>query len=69
MRNQIEKRGRMCIYANDVVIITGRSYKTSLRILNRIREAYNKPIGALVTYMEFCAFMNLDEEEVLEFLK
>jgi len=59
----------MCIYASDVVIITGRSYKTALRLLNKIREVYNKPLGAMVTYMEFCAYMNLDEEEVLAVLK
>jgi hypothetical protein len=59
----------MCVFAQDVVLITGRSYKTSLKILREIREAYNKPKNALVSCLEFCAYMNLDEGEVMERLK
>ncbi|MDR2221175.1 MAG: hypothetical protein LBE34_00390 [Flavobacteriaceae bacterium] len=61
--------GRMCVFAQDVVLITGRSYKTSLRILREIRAVYNKPKNALVSCVEFCAYMNLDEAEVMERLR
>ncbi len=60
---------RMCVYAPDVELITGRSYKTSLRILQRVREAYGKSSGAVVTYIELCAYLNLDEDEVLKLLR
>lgn len=64
-----KKSGRMFIYANDVALITGRSYKTALKILNRVRTQCNKPAGALVSYKEFCVYMNLDEEEVFNSLQ
>lgn len=60
---------RLCVFANDVALITGRSYKTSLRILRDIREFYGKPQKAIITYVEFCAYMNLDESEVLDRLR
>lgn len=60
---------RMFVYAQDVAQITGRSYKTSLSILKQIRVAYNKPKNALISINEFCAFMNIDEVEVSNFLK
>lgn len=69
MSKSITKRGRMFVYATDVALITGRSYKTALKILNQIRQAYEKPAGALVTYKEFSAFMYLDEQEVLQILQ
>lgn len=69
MNKLTRNKGRMCIYATDVALLTGRSYKTSLKILREIREAYQKPESALVTYKEFAAFMNLDEDEVFDFLK
>lgn len=69
MSKSIVKRGRMFIYATDVALITGRSYKTALKILNQIRQIYEKPTGALVTYKEFSAYMCLDEQEVLQMLQ
>ncbi|EPH12283.1 hypothetical protein HMPREF9713_01124 [Myroides odoratimimus CCUG 12700] len=60
---------RMFVYAQDVAQITGRSYKTSLSILKEIRNAYNKPKNALVSINEFCAYMNVDEAEVVNSLK
>ena len=68
MRASYTKRNRMFIYATDVAQITGRSYKTALKILNEIRLFYDKPAKAFVTYKEFCAYMHLDEKEVLECL-
>lgn len=66
---QEKRRGRMFIHAEDVAQITGKSYRSSLTILNEIRQSYSKPKGALITYLEFSAFMNLNEEEVLAFLQ
>ncbi|MDM1044450.1 hypothetical protein HX004_13855 [Myroides sp. 1354] len=58
----------MIIYAIDVVELTGRSYKTALRILNEVRVFYAKPPRAFVSYREFAMYMGLDENEVLEFI-
>lgn len=60
---------RLFIYPQDVEQITGRSYKTSLTILKEIRKAYNKPNTALVSVAEFCAYMNIDETEIVERIK
>ncbi|WP_353101136.1 hypothetical protein [Myroides odoratus] len=68
MRASYTKRNRMFIYAIDVAQITGRSYKTALKILNDVRIFYDKPAKAFVTYKEFCAYMHLDEKEVLKCL-
>ncbi|MGG5508286.1 MULTISPECIES: hypothetical protein [unclassified Myroides] len=69
MRESKAKKGRMCVYANDVIRITGRSYKTALKILIEIRTFYDKPQGALVTYKEFSSYMNLDEDDVYGLLQ
>lgn len=55
---------RLCIYPKDIMKITGKSYPTAVRILKAIRIAYRKPATALVTFSEFCTYMNLDVEEV-----
>jgi len=57
---------RFCIYPKDVMLITGKSYSTSLRLLRKIKEVYRKPKEAYVSYIEFCEYTNLDEQEVLE---
>lgn len=64
-----KRRGRMVIHAEDVTQITGKSYRNSLTLLNEIRHYYNKPKGALVTYLEFSDYMHLNAEEVLAFLQ
>lgn len=55
---------RLCIYPKDIMSITGKSYPSAVRILKAIRIAYRKPTTALVTFSEFCTYMNLDIEEV-----
>ncbi len=55
---------RLCIYPKDIMRITGKSYPTAVRLLRTIRIAYRKPAAALVTFSEFCTYMNLDEEEL-----
>ncbi|MDR2223384.1 MAG: hypothetical protein LBE34_11695 [Flavobacteriaceae bacterium] len=60
---------RFCIYPKDVMLITGKSYSTSLRLLRKIKEVYRKPKEAYVSYVEFCEYTNLDEAEVLATLK
>lgn len=60
---------RMFIHTKDVIDLTGRSYKSSLTILKEIRNAYNKPKNALVSIVEFCEYMNVEENEVVDRLK
>lgn len=55
---------RICIYPKDVQIITGKSYRQSVRILEKIRQFYKKEKHSYVTVNEFCLYCGLDFEEV-----
>jgi hypothetical protein len=59
---------RVIIYAKDVENITGRSRRTAQVILRQIKSYFKKAEKDLVTIMEFCAYMKLEEELVKEFL-
>ena len=59
---------RLCLYASDVQLITGRSYKYALRYLAKIRRHYNKEPKQLVTVAEFCNYTGIAVEEVWELL-
>lgn len=60
---------RLCIYPKDVMAITGKSYCSALRLIKNIKKAYKKPKNSLLTYAEFCAYTNLEEEDILAILK
>lgn len=62
-------KNRLCIYPKDVMIITGKSYCTALRLLKTIKAAYKKPKDSLITYSEFCQYTNLEEEDIIDILK
>jgi len=59
---------RLCLYASDVQLITGRSYKYALRYLAKIRHHYKKKPKQLVTVLEFCAYAGIAPEEVWNIL-
>jgi hypothetical protein len=60
---------RVALYARDVQNITGRSPRTCQRIIQRIRQAYGKTSQGFVTREEFCAFCQIKEEIVMQYLK
>ena len=39
---QQKKLQRICVYPKDIQIITGKSYRQSLRIYHQIKRHYNK---------------------------
>jgi len=55
---------RICIYPKDIQLITGKSYRQSVRILKNIKIFYNKKKSDLVTVQEFCLYSGLDFDEV-----
>lgn len=55
---------RIVIYPKDVQIITGRSYRQSTRLLQKIREDLNKPIKNFISIEEFCQYTGLKLEQV-----
>ncbi|WNM17969.1 transcription initiation factor IIE subunit beta family protein [Flavobacterium capsici] len=60
---------RICIYAKDVQIITGKSERQARKIINSIKDAYAKKKHQPVTIKEFCDYMDLDINDVNPLLK
>jgi len=59
---------RLCIYPKDKQRITGKSYRQSLRLLNKIRNDLNKLENEFVSIEEFCIYTGLNFEKVLELI-
>jgi hypothetical protein len=60
---KIEQK-RVCIYPKDIQRITGKSYRQSIRMLQRIRKDLNKLQNELVSIEEFCEYTSLKYELV-----
>ena len=55
---------RLCIYPKDIQRITGKSYRQSTRLLQKIRKELKKLENELVSIEEFCQFTSLKLEQV-----
>ncbi len=55
---------RICIYPKDIQRITGKSYRQSTRLLQKIREDLNKPLNNFISVEEFCQYTGLKYEQV-----
>jgi hypothetical protein len=55
---------RLCIYPKDIPRITGKSYRQSIRLLQKMRKKLNKLEDELVSIEEFCQFTSLKIEQV-----
>ena len=60
---KIEKQ-RVCIYPKDIQRITGKSYRQSARLLQKIRSDLNKLENEFVSVEEFCNYTSLKIEQV-----
>ncbi|WP_445755936.1 hypothetical protein [Polaribacter sp.] len=56
---------RLCIYPKDIQRITGKSYRQSARILQKIRSDLNKLENEFVSIEEFCFYTSLKFEQVI----
>ena len=61
---KIEKK-RLCIYPKDIQRITGKSYRQSIRLLQRIRKDLNNLENEFVSVEEFCTYTSLKHEQVI----
>jgi len=59
---------RLIIYPKDIKIITGRSYRSACDLLHEVRKTLNKSEHQAITIREFCDYMGLEEELVMECL-
>jgi len=54
-----KKLERICIYPKDIQIITGKSYRQSLRIYNQIKMHYNKKAHQIITWDELGQYFGI----------
>ena len=59
------EKKRLCIYPKDIQRITGKSYRQSIRLLQRIRMDLNKLENEFVSIEEFCMYTSLKQEQVM----
>jgi len=55
---------RLCIYPKDIQRITGKSYRQSTRLLQKIRKELNKLQNEFVSIEKFCQYTSLKIEQV-----
>ena len=55
---------RLCIYPKDIQRITGKSYRQSIRLHQKIRKELNKLQNEFVSIEEFCQYTSLKMEQV-----
>lgn len=55
---------RLCIYPKDVQRITGKSYRQSTRLFQKIRKDLGKLPNELLSIEEFCQYTSLKYEHV-----
>ncbi|MGL2993525.1 hypothetical protein [Flavobacterium sp. TSSA_36] len=55
---------RLCVYPKDIQRITGKSYRQSTRVMQKIRTKFNKVENEYVSIEEFCQYTSLKYEQV-----
>jgi len=55
---------RLCIYPKDIQLITGKSYRYSARLLQRIKTELKKDKNEFLSVEEFCNYTSLKLENV-----
>jgi hypothetical protein len=59
------EKKRLCIYPKDIQRITGKSYRQSIRLLQKIRKDLNKLENEFVSVEDFCSYTSLKHEQVI----
>ncbi|KGO88981.1 hypothetical protein Q764_10265 [Flavobacterium suncheonense GH29-5 = DSM 17707] len=60
---------RICIYTKDIQRITGKSYRQSTRLYQKIKNYLNKPENHFLSITEFCESTGLNLSEVQNMIK
>lgn len=55
---------RVCIYPKDIQLITGKSYRQSTRLMQKIRTDLNKKPNEFLTIEEFCSYSGIKYEQL-----
>lgn len=62
------KLSRICIYPKDVQRITGKSEKTSRRLLQKIRKSLGKEPHQYITTEEFAKYTGIEAHLIQNYL-
>ena len=60
---------RACIYPKDVHCLTGRSERYGRKLLNTIREHFDKQPHQFITVKEFAEYSGIKEDVITEYLR
>jgi hypothetical protein len=60
---------RLILYPHDISTITGLKIQAARRMWHKVRKALEKQQHQFLTVREFCEYMDIEEEEVMEFLQ
>ncbi|MEY4963823.1 MAG: hypothetical protein RLZZ323_1142 [Bacteroidota bacterium] len=55
---------RVCIYPKDIQRITGKSYRQSTRLMQKIKRDLNKLDNEFLTIDEFCNYSGIKYEQL-----
>lgn len=58
------ERKRVCIYPKDIQVITGKSYRQSTRLMQKIKKELNKGENEFLTIEEFCTYSGIRYDQV-----
>ncbi len=61
-------RKRICIYAKDIQLITGRSERYGRKLLQTIRETLDKEPHQFVTIHEFSEYSGIEIEVIEQYI-
>ncbi len=59
---------KVVIYPKDVANITGKSYRSSWVLLNKIKAHYQKEKHQFVSVQELCDYLGLSVEEIASYI-
>jgi hypothetical protein len=62
-------RNRIVLQTKDIMLITGKSERTSRRMLKEIRKSARNSKVSFVSLEQFCAFTGMTREEVIPYLQ
>ena len=60
---------RVCIYPKDIQRITGKSYRQSIRLMQKIKKDLNKLENEFLTIEEFCTYSGIKYELIEPHIK
>ena len=60
---------RICIFTQDIQLITGKSDRNCRKILSDIKKSLNKEKHQLVTIEEICNYLGIEKSSVMDLIK